>query len=178
MSSGPLVTPLAAWLAALCTGASGAGITVPAGTFHSDRFDSEAGDDSDPEITVDRRLEVRAIADELRPFAGSCRYLVATFEVRIAYRYDLDIAQVAGAAGIGRTTIARNRAADDGALVREALLDPSNLGAASNGAIVQQVNVGARTVEDQGGGEIVSVLPVTLTARYIRTDVTVGASGT
>lgn len=178
MSAGPLVTPLADWLAALCTGASGAGITVPADTFHSDRFDSEAGDDDDPEVTVDRRLEVRSISDALRPFAGSCRYLVATFEVRIAYRYDLDIAQVGGAAGIGRTTTARNRAADDGALVREALLDPANLSAASNGAVVQQVAVGDRTVEDPGGGELVSVLPVTLTAQYNRADVRIAAAGT
>lgn len=177
MSAGPLVTPLAAWLAALCTGASGAGITVPAGTFHSDRFGVETGDPADPEITVDRRLEVRSTGDDLRPFAGACRYLVASFEVRVAYRYDLDIAEVGGDPGIARSTIARNRAADDGALMREALLDQANLSAASNGAEVQQVNVGPRTVEDTEG-EIISTLPVTLTAKYTRTDVRVAAAGT
>lgn len=177
MSVGPLVTPLAAWLAALCTGASGAGITVPSGTFHSDRFAVETGADADPEATVDRRLEVRSTGDELRPFAGACRYLVASFEVRVAYRYDLDIAQVGAAAGAARTTIARNRAADDAAIMREALLDPANLGSASNGAVVQLVNVGARTVED-ADGEIISTLPVTLTASYVRTDVRVAAAGT
>lgn len=176
MSSGPLVTPLADWLAALCTGASGAGITVPAGTFHSDRLAVETGDYADPETTVDRRLEVRSVGDALRPFAGACRYLEAAFEVRIAYRYDLDLAEIDGAAGIARSTTARNRAADDGALLREVLLDPANLSAASNGAVVQQVNVGPRSVEDTDG-EIISTLPVLLTARYTRTDVTVAAAG-
>ena len=74
-----LVSPLRAWLAALLADESG--------VLRADRFPVDLGGAAYPLINEDRTCEVRYVSGDLRPFAGSCRRAVLTFNVRVAYRY-------------------------------------------------------------------------------------------
>jgi len=166
--SGALVSPLAAWLSSL--------VSTAAGVLHSSRYGAELGASEYPQTEEDRTLDLRYLGSDVRPFAGSCRRLLVSFEARIAYRYDLDLATVGGDAGVSRTTIARLRAADDAAVIREACVNAANYGASSNAAIITDIRVGAHAIEDQGDGVLVSSLPMILEASYDPATLAVGAA--
>ena len=63
-------------------------------------------------------------------------------------------------------------------MIREACLNPALYGAASNGAVVQQVIPSDHTIDDPGDGSLVATLPVVLVASYSAAAVTVGAAMT
>lgn len=163
-----LVTPLATWLSAL--------VTTAAPVLHSERVGVELGSEAYPRINEDRTLDVRYTGSTLAPFAGGCRRLSVAFDLRIGYRYDLDLDAVDADDGASRTSIARLRAADDAAVIREACLNPALYGTASNGAVVIQIIPGAHSIEDDGDGTLLGVLPVVLVASYSAASVTTGAA--
>ena len=167
-----LVTPLATWLSAL--------VTTAATVLHSERVGAELGEAEYPPANADRTFDLRYTGSTLMPFAGACRRLHVRFDLRICYRYDLDLALAGTDAddGVSRTSIARLRAADDAAVIREACLNPALYGAASNGAVVQQVIPSDHTIDDPGDGSLVATLPVVLVASYSAAAVTVGAAMT
>ena len=163
-----LISPLVAWLAGR--------VTDEITALRSDRYPADAGDAEYPLIDVDRTVEARYVGHDLRPFAGSCRRLDLTVEVRIAYRYAAEPTALAGPDGEADTSTARLRAADDAAFLRERLLDASTYGAASNGAVVVMMTPGAHTIDDPGNGALIGVLPVALVASYTASSVTAGAA--
>lgn len=164
-----LVSPIVAWVAGR--------VTTVASVLRSDDLAADLGDASYPEINEDRTVEVRYVGHDLMPFAGSCRRLVLSVEIRVAYRTALDLAQVTADDGEAGTSTARLRCADDAAVIREGLLDASTYGSAlSNGARVIQVTPGAHTIDDPGEGVLVGILPATIVASYTASTITVGAA--
>jgi len=163
-----LISPLVAWLAGR--------VTDEIAALRSDRYPADAGAAEYPLIDVDRTVEARYVGHDLRPFAGGCRRLDLTVEVRIAYRYATEGTALAGADGEAETSTARLRAADDAAYLRERLLDASTWGDASNGARVQMITPGPHTIDDPGDGALIGVLPVALVASYTASTVTAGAA--
>lgn len=163
-----LVSPLVAWLADLVS----AQITA----LRSDRYPDAAGDPGYPLIDADRTVEARYVGSRLRPFAGACRRLELSVDLRIAYRYATDPTTVGADDGEAATSTARLRAADDAALIREALLNAANYGTASNGAVVVLITPGDHSLDDPGDGALIGVLPVLLVASYVPSSVTAGAA--
>lgn len=164
----PLVSPLVAWLADL--------VSDQISALRSDRYPDAAGDVGYPMVNADRTVEARYIGSALRPFAGGCRRLELSVDVRIAYRYATDPTAVDAPDGEAATSTARLRCADDAALLREALLNAANYGAASNGAVVVMITPGDHTIDDPGDGALVGILPVLLVASYNPADVAAGAA--
>ena len=168
MSSGPLISPLVEWLAGR--------VTDELAAIRSDRYPVAPDAAEYPLIDVDRTVEARYVGHDLRPFAGGCRRLDLTVEVRIAYRYATEPTALGGPDGEADTSTARLRAADDAVFLRERLLDAATYGAASNGAVVVMMTPGAHTIDDPGTGALLGVLPVALVASYTPADVTAGAA--
>lgn len=166
-----LVTPIATWLSSL--------VTTAATVLHSERVGAELGEAEYPPANADRTFDLRYTGSMLQPFAGACRRLHVSFDLRVCYRYDLDLALAGTSAsgGTSRTSIARLRAADDAAVIREACLNPALYGSAG-GAVVIQIIPSDHTIDDPGDGVLVATLPVVLVASYSASAVTVGAAMT
>jgi len=159
-----LVSPIASWLSSL--------VATATGVLHSSRVGAELGAAEYPLLDEDRTLDVRYVSSDLRPFAGSCRRALLAFDIRVAYRYDLDLDLVASAGvGLSRTSLARLRAADDAAVIREACFD-----AALYSASVVDVSAGIHTIDDGGDGVLVGTLPVTVVVNYDAAALVTGAA--
>lgn len=162
-----LVSPLRAWLAALLADESG--------VLRADRFPVDLGAASYPLINEDRACEVRYAGGDLRPFAGSCRRAVITFNVRVAYRFATEPAMVGAADGDALVSTAEDRCADDAAAIRETCLDASLYETIAAGWTVIMLTPGVHTIE-QGEGVVIGTLPVVMVASYSPANVTVGAA--
>lgn len=163
-----LISPLVAWLADL--------VDDQISALRSDRYPADLGPTPYPLINADRTSEVRYVGHDLRPFAGACRRIVLSLEVRIAYRYAVEPTTVGADDGEASTSTARLRCADDAALIREACLNASLYGTVSNGAVVEMMTPGPHTIDDPGDGSLIGVLPVELIASYSPSTVTAGAA--
>ena len=163
----PLVSPLRAWLASL--------VADESGVLRADRFPAEMGSELYPLVTEDRTCEVRYVSGDLRPFAGSCRRALLGFELRVAYRTATEPTIVGAVVGAALASTARDRCADDAAMIREVCLNAANYTTIPAGWTVIQLTPGIHTIEP-GEGVVVGVLPVAMVASYNPADVTVGAA--
>jgi len=162
-----LVSPLRAWLAALLADESG--------VLRADRFPVDLGGAAYPLINEDRTCEVRYVSGDLRPFAGSCRRAVLTFNVRVAYRFATEPTMVTATDGDALVSTAEDRCADDAAAIRETCLDASLYETIPAGWTVVMMTPGVHTIE-QGEGVVIGTLPVAMVASYNPANVTVGAA--
>lgn len=169
-------SPVRDFVASLAAGATGTTLAVPSGLLTSAPDDVVLGTVEQPALAADRLFVVRYVgsaAPEGLPAnaRGSNERDVLRVELRVSYRYDLDLDAHATRFGLDRQERARCRAADDLRVILGALEHPDNLGSAGNGVEVLSIALdGEHRVEDpRNGCSLVSVYPLRVDVASSRT---------